>query len=224
MSKYIVLSPTQRLNNIIGKTFGRWTVIGLSDSRPAPCGKIQYYWTAQCICGRECRVTRATLVNQSKQKKVECSCILKVNGKPLKENAAYGPWKCMWLRCTRKKDKGYPRYGGRGITVCDRWKSFEAFLEDMGDRPSGQYSIERRNNDGNYEPSNCYWATPTEQGRNKQTNRVIVFDGRAMCVAAWADEFRITYAQMYMRLKNGWTMESIRNSALQIKTKNARSS
>ena len=86
----------------------------------------------------------------------------------LSQSPEHAAWRDMKSRCMNPKVKCYPRYGGRGVTVCDRWMTFENFLADMGPRPGAGYSIERNNSDGNYEPSNCRWATKLEQSRNRR--------------------------------------------------------
>ena len=85
----------------------------------------------------------------------------------------YRAWQSMRKRCSNEKDKGFKNYGGRGIRVCERWNIFENFLADMGHKPSSAYSLERKNNDGNYDPSNCCWATRAEQNSNKRHGRAI---------------------------------------------------
>lgn len=84
----------------------------------------------------------------------------------------YNVWIKIKQRCFNKNGKDYPDYGGRGITVCDRWLTFENFFSDMGERPSPTYSIDRINNDGNYEPRNCRWATPNQQARNRRVRKL----------------------------------------------------
>ena len=97
-------------------------------------------------------------------------------------------WYHMVQRCTDPADHKYKSYGGRGIRVCDRWlNSYEAFCDDMGTRPSLQHSIDRIDNDRSYEPSNCRWATPVEQGRNRRDNRMITVDNVTRCLAEWAE-------------------------------------
>lgn len=104
-------------------------------------------------------------------------------------------------RCLDKNNPSYHLYGGRGITVCEAWlDSFEAFYRDMGPRPSSQHSIERIDNNGNYEPSNCKWATPLEQGRNRRNNRLITHDGETLCLTEWAIRVGITKSQLVKRI------------------------
>jgi len=115
----------------------------------------------------------------------------------------------MLRRCHNPHCDNYANYGGRGITVCERWLTLEQFLEDMGTRPSSEHSIERRDNDGNYEPSNCYWATPKEQARNRRNNRMLTYNGRTLCVAEWAEELGIVPNRIHNRLQLGWSDEKI---------------
>jgi hypothetical protein len=116
-------------------------------------------------------------------------------------------WKDMIQRCTNPRRINYANYGGRGITICDRWrKSFEAFLSDMGPRPDGT-TLDRIDNDGNYEPGNCRWASKEEQSSNTRRSRFIEIGGERLTVSQWADRRRINRATLYSRIKAGWTIE-----------------
>ncbi len=108
----------------------------------------------------------------------------------------YETWCKMIARCTKKNAVQYKYYGGRGITVCDRWLSFENFLTDMGVRPEGT-SLDRIDNDGNYEPDNCRWATQTEQCNN--TRRSVIYEGKT--IKEWATILGISYAAVSWRLR-----------------------
>lgn len=117
----------------------------------------------------------------------------------------YMSWQSMKDRCTNPKYQYYSNYGGRGITVCERWKnSFAAFLEDMGPRPTRQHSIDRKENDGNYEPGNCQWSTRLEQGSNKRNNRLYIFYGKAMTLPQWCRISQISRDVVKRRLQRGW--------------------
>lgn len=110
-------------------------------------------------------------------------------------------------RCYDPGRHEYPRYGGRGITVCERWRiSFEAFYADMGPRPSPQHSVERIDNSGNYEPGNCKWATPLEQQRNTRFNRLITFRGETLCLAEWAGRVGVLPKTLGKRIRK-WPLE-----------------
>jgi hypothetical protein len=110
----------------------------------------------------------------------------------------------MLQRCYNPKNRRYHRYGGRGITVCLRWRlSYHAFVKSMGKRPPGT-TLERRNNDGNYSPQNCYWATWKEQFRNRKTNHWITINGRTKILDDWAKEKGMPKITLSTRILRGW--------------------
>jgi hypothetical protein len=112
-------------------------------------------------------------------------------------------WKDIKQRCRNKTDNDYAAYGGRGIRVCDRWADdFAAFLADMGPRPPGR-SIDRINNDGDYEPGNCRWATLAEQNRNRRSTRSVTIDGTTLCAKDWAARLGIRYDVFLRRVRKG---------------------
>ena len=124
------------------------------------------------------------------------------------EQAEYDIWRMMIKRCADPDDKHYHNYGGRGISVCRRWRaSYRHFLADMGPRPSKGYSIERQDNDGNYEPGNCSWSTKREQDRNKRTNHWLTFNGQTLIITDWARLVGVRANVISARLKKGWSVE-----------------
>lgn len=127
-----------------------------------------------------------------------------------KHKAEYDCYRHMKNRCNYKNHKRYHRYGGRNISICQRWQeSFENFFNDMGPRPSFFHSIDRKNNNGNYEPGNCRWSTQKEQSRNRISNRNIFYNGKIQCLAAWVEELEIPRERIKYLLKKGWTMKEI---------------
>jgi hypothetical protein len=117
----------------------------------------------------------------------------------------YSVWRGIKARCTYPSMDAYPYYGGRGIKVCPRWReSFAAFLEDMGPRPSPAHSIERINGDGDYEPSNCCWASRAQQSRNRASNVLLTLRGETKTVAEWAVVSLVSQKAIYKRLERGW--------------------
>jgi hypothetical protein len=111
----------------------------------------------------------------------------------------------MRMRCNNKDAKSYAEYGGRGIKVCERWGCFENFLADMGERPPGK-TLERQNNDGDYEPSNCCWATALEQSQNRRSSRLVTFNGETLSISAWARRLGMSHTSLNNRLKK-WSVE-----------------
>lgn len=187
------------------QSFGRLTAV-------APIGRHRIgsiIWRCRCSCGntadvRGDRLRRGTTTSCGCAKGREPEHGHTVGGRPSRE---YVSWLAMKARCFRPDDRCYADYGGRGITVCDRWaNSFEDFLADMGPRPKGM-TLERLNGDGNYEPENCTWATLKTQNRNTRRNRLLTFHGRTQCLSAWAEELGLHPGKAAKRLKLGWSVE-----------------
>lgn len=118
----------------------------------------------------------------------------------------YVAWQLMHDRCINPKNEAYHRYGGRGIRVCERWNDYALFFADMGERPEG-LTLDRIDNDGNYEPSNCRWATRKEQMRNVSYNRRITVQGVTKTLAEWAELSGIKREKISWRLRRGWAPE-----------------
>jgi hypothetical protein len=134
-------------------------LVAVSDSNiPASNGGRR--WLCRCDCGAEV-VVAANALKRGAQK--SCGCIVRTHN--MSRTTTYKSWQMMWQRCTNKGNTNYPRYGGKGVSVCDRWKSFEFFVADMGERPDAT-SLDRIDPFGNYEPDNCRWATDYVQKRN----------------------------------------------------------
>lgn len=119
----------------------------------------------------------------------------------------YGIWKAMKDRCINSNNPSYFRYGGRGISYCERWEDVNNFIEDMGLRPSEFHTLERKDNNGNYEKDNCYWATRKEQARNFRFNNILEYNGEKRCVSEWAEILGIHRDAIFYRLKRGYTTE-----------------
>lgn len=168
-----------KLETEIGRRFGRLTVLG--ENGRSPCRSRMYL--CRCDCGKETAV-RANALRSGNTK--SCGCWARDRARFAlalyrtkhgcagggRKTSEYNAWCCLRERCARPNHPFWKHYGGRGITVCDRWlHSFENFLADVGPRPGPGYSIDRINNDGNYEPGNVRWATRTQQANNQRRRR-----------------------------------------------------
>lgn len=192
--------------SLVGMVFGRLRVVRRASSK----GAHSTYWECECSCGNTAVTRTAHLLNEKTR---SCGCLTRENNGGWKHggahSATYKAWQSIISRCTNPNDAvSFSRYGGRGITVCDRWlHSFENFRADMGDRPSPEYSIDRIDNDGNYEPGNCRWATRTQQARNRRSCRLIQYNGITATLADWADRLGLPKQVLYNRIRKGWSEE-----------------
>ncbi len=204
--------PWVRKEVQVGERYGRLVIICEVAPRCSPGGSVKRYFLCRCDCGREKEIRFSNLC---RGQTVSCGCYrppvesyVGENYHGMKDSDEYGIWKGMKKRCYSPNEGDYRNYGGRGIKVCDRWKSsFKAFYEDMGPRPSKSHSIDRIDGNGDYEPGNCKWSTRREQNRNRRDNRNYTFQGKTMCLADWAAEFKMRKVTLFDRLARGMTFE-----------------
>lgn len=200
-------------NSLVGKIFGKLEVLSEAEPIRYKCGLLCARSVCKCECGK-------TIVTQNRYLKragkTSCGCSNRKTGPPTRHGHAsfnapsstYQIWANMLQRCYNSKLPNYKDYGGRGIKVCDRWKSsFESFLVDMGERPIGKSLDRFPNNDGDYEPHNCRWATRSEQARNTRQNHVLTVRGKTGCIADLCEQFEIDHELVRARLKRGWEIE-----------------
>jgi len=201
--------PTHpNFKNIINQVFGRLTVLGVAGRNQGS----KVMWWCECMCGNICQAAAYTLTSGHT---ASCGCFRRetttVNNTThgvSKTHPLYPIWLDMRDRCNNPRNDGYANYGERGIKVCQRWDDFMLFAQDMGDRPSKQHSIDRRNNDGHYEPSNCYWATRLEQSHNKRNNVHITYNGETCVLMEWERRTGIDHHTIQRQLKVlGWSVE-----------------
>jgi hypothetical protein len=196
--------------DLTGQTFGRLTAVKIVGKTKPSRGS--YIWMFSCACGGTTEKVGSQVVNGHT---ASCGCL---HSEGLaKRNTTHGlshlPEYTIWLgiikRCENKKHKAYKNYGGRGISISKEWRnSFEQFLADVGSRPSETHSIDRINNNGNYEAGNCRWATYSEQALN--TRCVTTFlNGEKITKAAFCKKHRIDHKALMKRLNAGKTMEQI---------------
>lgn len=207
--------------DLAGKIFGRLTAIEFLfiDNNK---GRV---WECQCICGKKTNVRASALKNGRIQ---SCGCLKSLNS--LKHGKSshgrtpeYEAWQAMIARCYCPTNKKYRIYGGRGIIVCDRWlgdDGFVNFLEDMGERPSPEHSLDRfPDKNGNYFKENCRWATIIQQNRNTNANRVIEYNGERLILIEWAEKLKMHKSTLLARLKMNWSVERIVNTPVKKRKK-----
>ena len=181
--------------DIIGLVFGRLKVIDFSHSTN------NAFWKCKCECGNE-KIIRGS--NLTSGQTTSCGCYVKENSKKVNtkhgmiNSNTYYSWTGMLARCNNENVPNYKNYGGRGITVCDRWREFTNFLKDMGERPNG-LTLDRKDVNGNYEPDNCKWSTNIEQHNNTRRSLYLTMNGETMTAAEWARKLNMDYKKFYRK-------------------------
>lgn len=200
--------------NLTGHTYGELVVLSYS-------GRTQHgstVWICQCACGNQTETTSNRLRTgttkscgcRNIRKTIERNVANTIHGHASsslkRETPTYRSWQCMIFRCQNPSADNYPEYGGRGVTVCDRWRSFELFLNDLGVRPP-RMTLDRIDVNGNYEPGNCRWATAITQGRNRRSNKFLTFNGETLTIAEWVERLGCKSSAIRERLRKGWSVE-----------------
>ncbi len=209
--------------------FGRLLAIEPAEHHIRTNGGIRTRWLCRCDCGNTVIVCTSDLKSGATQ---SCKCLHREllalartthgQAKTKRQTKTYRSWVAMVSRCTNPNTILWHRYGGRGIEVCERWKSFDDFFADMGERPRG-YSLDRIDNDGHYCKENCRWATTREQRRNTSRTRLITYQGRTQCLTDWATELGWSCSTLGGRLSRAdWSMEKVIAKSIKVQQRSGR--
>lgn len=197
-------------HDLTGQTFHRWTVIGYAGRKRSK-GNCPSFWMCRCECGNESIIFDGSLKSGASK---SCGCyktelqrerITHGMARSSEKEPEYNTWCRIIQRCTNQNNPRYCDYGGRGITVCEAWMSFENFYDDMGKRPSELHSIGRIDNDGPYAPTNCRWELSEQQVTNKRNNFLVEYNGETLCLSEASAKFGIDRETLKARIKRGMT-------------------
>jgi len=200
--------PGSKPIDLVGRTFGKWTVISVSDIYKNG----QYRWNCKCECGNEGIVFSSNLIRNIS---TSCGCYGRqiIGKKTITHGQAhktriYDIWTGIRKRCTNPNCKAYKDYGGRGIKICGRWQKFENFYEDMKEGYADDLSLDRFPDiNGDYSPQNCRWANSKEQNNNKRNSRFIELDGEILTITQWASLSGVHHTTIGARLKSAWPIK-----------------
>ncbi len=193
--------------NLRDKKFGRLVAVSWFRIQVAKGTRIM--WRCRCRCGRRVTVEAQTLRDG---RQISCGCYNqeKRTRHGMYKRREYQIWADMIARCQNSRHRSFKNYGGRGVSICTRWiRSFAAFFADMGPRPSPEHSLDRKDNDGNYEPSNCRWATRREQQSNRRGCNRVTWNGKTQTLYAWARELGMAPSTLRGRLRLGWPISDV---------------
>jgi len=201
--------------DLIGKKYGRLDVISQGETKHKPNGAKVIFWTCMCECGTQKDVSGEAL-RDGRVKSCGCKRAEVIGGLNLSHGMSnsreYKSWQHIKYRCLNKNAAKYPDYGGRGITICERWiNSFENFYKDMGNAPF-KHTIDRINVNMGYSKDNCKWSTKKEQSSNTRNNVIVNMDGKNMILKDACDLLGLQYNTVRARIKKlGWSTERALN-------------
>lgn len=187
-----------RLN---GQRFGLLTVVSRAHSAGGYA-----MWNCRCDCGAEIVASGARLRQGRRNRCASKVHRIRPPSLTVQYKSEYQSWVSMRERCNNPKQKKYPIYGGRGITIDKHWDEFKNFMLDMGRKPDSKFTIERDDVNGNYEPTNCRWISRKDQGRNKRNSVFVTYNGKKMLLIDLVEELGLSRSAVYGRLKHGWTL------------------
>ena len=207
MAELDLTKRNHRFKDETGRRYGRLIVLGCDSITSCKARLIGPFDCCQrrTVGGQDLRRGRTTSCG--------CSRIQHGHARREKQTQEYRSWEAMLRRCENPKDVNFASYGGRGISICKRWHSFKHFFSDMGCRPTG-LTLERVENSLGYFPSNCKWASPKEQARNRRDNRILTFNGKTLCATAWAELLGLKADTILDRMDRG---DSIRRCLRPVK-------
>lgn len=193
--------------DLIGKTFNRLTVIQYQNINN------KSYWNCICSCGNHKLIYHTKLITGHTR---SCGCLKSDSLKQiasthgLSRHPLYSVYTDIKTRCYNENDKQFKDYGGRGIKVCDEWLNDFATFHDwcLSNGYAKELQIDRKNNDGNYEPDNCRFVTRSENCNNKRNNKVLYFNNKSLTIAQWAKELKLDRRIIEHRIKRGWSVEN----------------
>lgn len=199
--------------DLTGRRFGKLTVLGIGGRDKN--GQIK--WLCMCDCGNQKIISGGSLTRTNRPTH-SCGCETSLRTHGQRNTRLYRIWSGMKSRCCNTNNSHYKNYGGRGVRICEEWlHNFVNFYDwALKNGYSDDLSIDRINNNGNYEPSNCRWVDPVVQGNNRRTNQILEFDGERKTVKEWSDEIGMPDQTIYKRLEAGWSVEEILTTPVNI--------
>ena len=195
----------------VGERFGKLTAVEMTH-KVSKSGRKRAHWVCKCDCGGSAVVDSGNLRNGNSTQCWDCRSMAISQNKRTHHHSIGSPnygklyytWQAMRARCNNPNNKAYPRYGGAGVSVCERWDKFENFAEDMGEPPTPDHSIDRVDSAGNYEPDNCRWLHISKQSGNRKSNVVFEYDGKEQTLADHCRDHDLPYHTIKARILRGW--------------------
>lgn len=208
---HVTQKGQSRFKDITGRKFGRLTAV----KRIGRDKWNHWLWEFNCDCGTAI-IRPSSAITTRNPTTHSCGCLARETTRGnrarthgLSKTKEHNAWISMRQRCLNPKNPAFKGYGGRGITVCHRWNSFQNFISDMGRAPSPSHSIERRNNNDAYTPDNCYWTTQVVQCNNQRKNRFLTHNNQTLSVSQWSKLLGIATQTLFQRLDRGWPVDRV---------------